>query len=147
VRIATLLQAAFRAVRAVEGRLLDDGRCLVRVARHFIDTWKAHVRRARTPSQRVRDRDLGRCQAPGCSHRAVHAHHVVPRSRGGSDDPENLVALCACHHLLGIHGGYMTVRGRAPGGLVWALRRAVGGTMLPLPLQPAREEPDHLVEP
>jgi hypothetical protein len=28
-RVALLLQAAFRAVRAAEGRLLDDGRCLV----------------------------------------------------------------------------------------------------------------------
>ena len=100
-RTALLLKSAFRAVRAVEGRLLDDGRCLVEVAREFIETWKPHVKRARTPSQRVRERDLGCCQVPGCSRRAVHAHHVVPRSRGGSDDPSNLVALCACHHLRG----------------------------------------------
>jgi hypothetical protein len=118
-RVALLLQAAFRAARAVEGRLLDDGRCLVRVARHFLETWRPHVRRARTVSQKVRERDLGRCRAPGCSRRAVHAHHVLPRSRGGGDEPENLVALCACHHLRGIHGGYIRVRGRAPGGLTW----------------------------
>ncbi len=121
VRIALLLQAAFRAVRAVEGRALDDGRCLVRVARHFVETWKPLLRRSRTRSQKVRERDLGRCQAPGCSRRAVHAHHVVPRSRGGGDEPENLVALCACHHLRGIHGGYMRVRGRAPDALEWEL--------------------------
>lgn len=118
-RVALLLQAAFRAVRAVEGRLLDDGRCLVRVARHFLETWRPQEKRARTVSQKVRERDLGRCQAPGCSRRAVHAHHVLPRSRGGGDEPENLVALCACHHLRGIHGGYIRVRGRAPGGLTW----------------------------
>ena len=116
---AVLLRAAFRAVRAVEGRLLDDGRCLVRVARHFVETWRPHVKRARTVSQRVRARDLGCCCVPGCSRRAVHAHHVVPRSRGGGDEPENLVALCACHHLRGIHRGYIRVRGRAPDGLVW----------------------------
>jgi len=92
---ALLLRAAFRAVRAVEGRLLDDGRCLVRVARHFLETWRPHVKRARTVSQRVRERDLGCCQVPGCSRRAVHAHHVVPRSRGGGDEFWNLVALCA----------------------------------------------------
>ncbi len=119
IRIALLLQAAFRAVRATEGRLLGDGRCLVLMARHFIATWKAHVKKARTLLQKVRERDLGRCQTPGCSRRAVHSHHVVPRSRGGSDDPENLVALCACHHLRGIHGGYMRVWGRAPDDLVW----------------------------
>ena len=126
VRIALLLQAAFRAVRAAEGRLLDDGRCLVRVARHFVETWKPHVKKARTLSQKVRERDLGRCQVPGCSRRAVHAHHVEPRSHGGADAAENLVALCACHHLRGIHGGYIRVRGRAPDALVWE----VGGAVL-----------------
>ncbi len=56
IRIALALQAAFRAVRATEGRLLDDGRCLVLVARHFVQTWKPHVRKARTLSQKVRER-------------------------------------------------------------------------------------------
>jgi hypothetical protein len=43
VRIALTLQAAFRAARASEGRLLDDGRCLVLVARHFVETWKRGI--------------------------------------------------------------------------------------------------------
>jgi 5-methylcytosine-specific restriction endonuclease McrA len=120
-RVAELLRAAFRAVRAVEGRLLDDGRCLVRVARHFADTWRAHVKKARTLSQKVRERDSCRCQVPGCSRRAVHAHHITPRSRGGGDERENLVGLCAFHHLVGIHGGYLRVSGRAPGGLTWEI--------------------------
>ena len=119
VRIALLLQAAFRAVRATEGRLLDDGRCLVRVARHFVDANPCEKKASRTLSQKVRERDLGRCQMPGCSRRAVHAHHVEPRSHGGADTAENLVALCACHHLRGVHGGYIRVRGRAPDRLVW----------------------------
>lgn len=119
VRIALLLRAAFQAVRAAEGRLLDDGKCLVRVARHFVETWKPHVKKARTLSQKVRERDLGRCQVPGCSRGAVHAHHVDFRSRGGLDLAGNLVALCACHHLRGIHGGYIRVWGRAPDQLVW----------------------------
>jgi hypothetical protein len=130
VRIALTLQAAFRAVRAVEGCLLDDGRCLVRVARHFVETWKPHEKKGRTLSQKVRDRDLGRCQVPGCSRRAVHAHHVEPKSHGGADTEANLVALCACHHLRGIHGGYIRVRGRAPDELVWEVggRIWVGGS-------------------
>ncbi len=77
------------------------------------------MKKAKTLSQKVRERDLGRCQVPWCSLRAVHAHHVVPRSHGGADTKENLVALCAIHHLRGIHGGYMRVRGRAPDRLVW----------------------------
>jgi hypothetical protein len=118
-RVAELLQAAFRAVRAVEGCLLDDGRCLVRVARHFADTWRDHVQEPRTVSQKVRKRDRCRCQVPGCSRPAVHAHHITPRSQGGGDEPENQVSLCAFHHLVGIHGGYLRVSGQAPDGLTW----------------------------
>jgi hypothetical protein len=118
-RVALLLQAAFRAARAVEGRLIGDGVCLVRVAQHFLETWRAHVKKARTTSQKVRERDLGRCQVPGCSRRACHSHHVDFRSRGGGDELWNQVALCAMHHLIGIHRGYIRVRGRAPDALVW----------------------------
>jgi hypothetical protein len=134
-RIALLLQAAFRAVRATEGCLLCDGACLVRMARHFSETWRPHVKKARTLSQKVRERDLGRCQVPGCSRRAVHAHHVHPRSHGGADTEDNLVALCACHHLRGIHGGYLRVWGRAPDHLVWE----VGGTIWRLGKWPRRD--------
>jgi 5-methylcytosine-specific restriction endonuclease McrA len=126
-RVVVLLAAAFRAVRAAEGCLLPEGSCLVRVAQHFVETWRADIKRSRTRSQRIRDRDLCRCQVPGCSRRAVHAHHIVQRSRGGSDEPYNLVGLCAFHHLVGIHGAYLEVTGRAPDGLVWELRRGARG--------------------
>lgn len=37
-----------------------------------------------------------RCDSP-----AEHAHHVLPRSFGGSDDPSNLVPVCSrCHPSL-----------------------------------------------
>jgi hypothetical protein len=121
-RTALLLQSAFRAVRAVEGRLLDDGRCLVFVARHFAETWRAVGKPGKTRSQRIRLRDRERCCVPGCSRRAVHAHHLTPRSKGGSDEPGNLVALCAFHHLRAVHGGYLRVRGTAPDDLVWEVR-------------------------
>jgi hypothetical protein len=64
----------------------------------------------------------------------VHAHHVDPRSHGGADTEDNLVALCACHHLRGIHGGYIRVRGRAPDRLVWE----VGGRVWTGGRPPAR---------
>lgn len=38
-----------------------------------------------------------RCQ--DCGGYATEVHHIVPRARGGSDEPGNLVALCGpCHH-------------------------------------------------
>ncbi|MDR0905652.1 MAG: HNH endonuclease [Oscillospiraceae bacterium] len=38
-----------------------------------------------------------------CNNAASDAHHFVPRSRGGRDIPENLVALCHGHHMA-VHG-------------------------------------------
>lgn len=42
-----------------------------------------------------------RCRRPGCGHvRFLEIHHIVPRSRGGTNDPRNLIVLCsACHGL------------------------------------------------
>ena len=97
------------------------GTCLAVIAFHFLASWSGAERRSKTHSQKVRDRDQGFCQVPGCSHRAVHSHHIDFRSHGGSDDPENQVGLCAFHHLRCIHGGFLAVFGRAPDRLTWLL--------------------------
>lgn len=58
---------------------------------------------------------------PGC--RAVsglHVHHIVFRSRGGGDEPENLVTACDWHHRA-IHEGWVRCAGRAPSRLYWEL--------------------------
>ncbi|MCP4571305.1 MAG: HNH endonuclease [bacterium] len=46
-------------------------------------------------------RDRHRCQSPGCSHtRFLEIHHKIPRANGGTNEPGNLVTLCAaCHRL------------------------------------------------
>ena len=119
--VALTLSTAFRAVRAAENPRLSDGRCLVALARYFLEVWKPLVKKRRTQSQRVRERDLGHCQVPGCSRRAAHAHHVDPRSHLGPNADHNLVGICPVHHLVGIHKGYVRVAGTAPNGLVWEL--------------------------
>ena len=55
--------------------------------------------------------------------------YVVYRSRGGSDEPWNLVTLCRFHHQCGEHGGLMQVRGTSPLGLVWRLGRPEMGVV------------------
>jgi len=123
-RVVLLVGAAIRAVRKVEGRWLSPGACLVRVAEHFIETWKPLLAGRKPRRAKVRDRDRGFCQVPGCSRVATQVHHIRHRSQGGGDEPENLVSLCAPHHLHGIHRGWIKVSGTAPDALVWEL--AVG---------------------
>ena len=60
----------------------------------------------------VSARHRHRCAIPGCTRRAhVDLHHVELRSRGGTHDPDNLVALCTQHHRAA-HEGTLNVRGR-----------------------------------
>jgi len=126
VSAAEVVRAAFRAARAAAKRWLAAGECLVALAEHFLETWRAQLKQANTLQRRIRDRDKHFCQVPGCSRAAVHAHHINPRSQGGSDDPSNMISLCAAHHLHGIHGGRMRVTGAALDKLVWefGLRRS-----------------------
>lgn len=47
-------------------------------------------------------RSRGRCEAwefsPLCTHYGVVTHHIVRRSQGGTNDPENLLWACVpCH--------------------------------------------------
>ena len=91
------------------------------MAAHFVETWGAVLKARPTPQRRAVERDGGLCQVPGCSRAAAHAHHVRFRSAGGTDEAGNLVALCAAHHLHGVHRGWVRVRGRAPDALVWEL--------------------------
>lgn len=46
----------------------------------------------------VADRDDYLCRV--CGTKAVDVHHIVFRSHGGADVPENLICLCRTHHEL-----------------------------------------------
>jgi hypothetical protein len=71
-----------------------DARVLTPEGRN-VTTIAPAVRRA------VLVRDGYRCCAPGCTGtRFLEVHHRVPRARGGTNRPDNLVTLCAaCHRL------------------------------------------------
>jgi hypothetical protein len=51
--------------------------------------------------RKVLARDQHHCRAPGCERtRFLEVHHSLPRARGGTNDPGNLITLCsACHRL------------------------------------------------
>src|SRR5438094_5264731 len=56
----------------------------------------------RSPSTTVRTRRRGaqRCAVPACSSRRnLHDHHIIFRSRGGTNRRENRITVCAWHHL------------------------------------------------
>ncbi|HYD40351.1 MAG TPA: HNH endonuclease [Anaeromyxobacter sp.] len=118
-RVALLLAAAIRSVRAQVGMPIADGTCLAVVAAHFLRVW-GMPEKPRSSSQRVRARDEGRCTVPGCSRAASHSHHVLYLSRGGHRTAlSNQTAVCAFHHQRCIHPGYLRVFGRAPDRLKW----------------------------
>ncbi len=74
-----------------------------------------HLRRAVIARDRC-------CRFPGCRQRpaACQAHHVKPRSQGGTTSLNNLILLCAFHHLTAIHrwGWHLTLH---PDGTVTAV--------------------------
>ncbi len=82
----------------------------------------------RIPTERrILERDGYRCLAPGCgARRNLEVHHIVYRSRGGSNAPANLVTLCHAHHHHAQHRGTLRVRGEAPHALIWEVGLAPG---------------------
>lgn len=55
-------------------------------------------------AKKIRERDNFTCQQCGRygpnGGGELHVHHIIPRGRGGSNDPSNLVTLCSdCHSM------------------------------------------------
>ena len=110
----------FRACLCSVARRLNTGpgAALEAMFDHCIDTWWVSTPR----EHRVFERDGFRCTVPGCtSQRNLHAHHVLLRSAGGSNDLANLITLCAAHHQRGVHTGVIRISGRAPNELLFDL--------------------------
>jgi hypothetical protein len=91
---------------------------VARLLHHAVGEWTRQPRH-RDP---IFERDGWRCSVPACSARAsLQDHHIVYRSRGGSNSRGNRVAICAAHHHHGIHGMKIRVDGIAPHDLTWEL--------------------------
>ena len=91
--------------------------------REATDVWQQVDRSKKKPQfWRIFERDEHRCRTPACSKRAdLHGHHIVFRSRGGSDDPSNVVTACYGHHQQGVHDGHLHCSGNANHHLRWVL--------------------------
>ncbi len=62
--------------------------------RHVVTTWQGGSTRAwRRLRAQVLARDGHRCQR--CGQPATHADHITPKAAGGTDNLDNLEALCA----------------------------------------------------
>ncbi len=91
---------------------------LERLLAHVAAEWEAQPRH-RDP---IFARDGWRCAVPACGSRHhLHDHHLQFRSHGGGSGRENRIAVCAWHHLRGLHGGVVRARGVAPAAVRWEL--------------------------
>ena len=76
----------------------------------------------------------GHCRWPGCNRRnGLQIHHLLPRSRGGTDDIANLAAVCACgitdhhHKLIPTGPWHLTGNPNLPDGLRLVYQREHDG--------------------
>jgi hypothetical protein len=116
-----LLAAAIETAKARANHPISDGEALAIISAHFICTYEGVLKRRRTNSQRVRDRDGGWCTVPGCSAHADDAHHIEYRSRGGHPTALwNQTGGCRFHHVC-VHDFGLRLEGKAPDALVWTL--------------------------
>ena len=123
--VRTAIASAKALALGMNNLVLTDGAALAVIGNYFVQVRARHQedkpRRSRA-REHVLTRHHGLCAAPGCSRAAVHEHHILHRSLGGSDALWNRVGLCAAHHLYAVHRGFMTVTGRAGERLVWRYR-------------------------
>lgn len=110
----------FRGLEAALGRHLPRGVSFTELLCFlFWDAWK-HLCARDEAYARVYARDRYTCSSPVCSRHDVTPHHVRFRALGGSDDDDNVTALCTWCHLEGVHGGRIEVTGKV-GELSWRL--------------------------
>jgi len=103
VRYESLLMQAERLDDLLVETIVLDG---VRVSKHaFADIPVLDAMDYGVDWELLRDQVLARdgwqCQeANACCQGPLQIHHILPLSRGGSNEPENLVTLCFYHHCM-----------------------------------------------
>lgn len=96
--------------------------CVLSLLREALSVWNEHDPDTIPTQVRILQRDGYLCQAPGCSsRRQLEVHHVVFRSRGGTNQGANLITLCHAHHAHMLHRGRIAVSGVAPNDLRWEM--------------------------
>ncbi len=108
--------ATGRGPLPVSPKTLETALCDARVDRKGE---KNHATIPPSVRREVLARDGHRCRTAGCgSARFLDVHHVVPRTNGGANHPDNLITLCSsCHGM---------IHARAGGSEGWPLRRGSG---------------------
>ena len=57
------------------------------------------------------DYQCGHCLLPFLPQDSIHFHHIIPHSQGGSDGPDNRLALHSyCHHQFHQRVGYTVLK-------------------------------------
>lgn len=71
--------------------------------------------------------DMTRCAKCG-THSYCHAHHIIPKSAGGQDDPENGILLCMGCHVgdNGIHNSKWSILDVVGEDHLFALKKKYG---------------------
>jgi hypothetical protein len=116
-----------RRLERQSGRCPTPGEALGAMLDHALAEWQPRRGQRARRAERVYARDGWRCTVPGCSsYRNLQDHHIVFRSRGGSEALSNRTTLCAWHHLRGVHAGRVRCAGTAPDALRFELGLRVG---------------------
>lgn len=119
VDLHEMVGRTLRMAHVALGGKATSSQCIELLLHHFLSAW-ARVAAKAAREHPIMERDGWKCAVPICSNRvSLQGHHLVFQSQGGGNEPGNQSAICACHHLQGIHAGRLRARGQAPGGIVW----------------------------
>ena len=103
-----MLEGALRAIRKGCPEAATEDDALFFMVRHLAECQVGGLPGLRKLARRypIHERDRWRCMVPGCSRTGrLHRHHIVWRSKGGTDDAWVLISVCSIHHdLIHEHG-------------------------------------------